>query len=121
LDTMSIIQRIHVVLAEKGISKSAFYDGAGLTSGGFSMWKTGRATPSKRSLERIADFLGVTLEWLETGTGQKEKPTTVLGDGLNDSQRAVLRLFDSLDDQEKRALLAMARGLISSRQSPGDL
>jgi transcriptional regulator with XRE-family HTH domain len=121
MDNTAIIRRINVLLAEKGISKSQFYSDCGVTSGNYSVWNTGKAAPSRRSIERIANYLNTTPEYLLTGEGQKEKPAPIKEDGLSEEQIKVLRLFDSLTPQEQRALLATARGLIASRQDPDSL
>lgn len=115
---MTMTQRINALLAEKGIGKYDFYRACRISSGAFSMWHTGRTVPSKKSLEAIADYLNTTVEYLLTGKGPKEKPASQKEDGLTEAQASVLRLFDSLTEQEQRALLAMARGLIASRQDP---
>ena len=117
---MTITERISALLKEKKIPKTTFYRECRISSGSYSMWNTGKISPTDTSLRIIADYLNTTVEYLKTGEGKKEKPVQAM-DGLTESQIAVLRLFDSLDEQEQRALLATARGLIASRQAPDDL
>lgn len=45
----------------------------GLTTATISNWKAGRYTPKADKLQKIADYFGVTLEYLMTGTEPAEK------------------------------------------------
>ena len=40
----------------------------GITKSTFSDWKTGRSKPKQDKLQKIADFFGVTLDYLMNGT-----------------------------------------------------
>lgn len=71
-------KNINVILAERGISKAQFYADINITAGAFYQWMNGLANPSPETLQRIADYLGVTPATL---TAPKEKPTAQ-GDGL---------------------------------------
>lgn len=67
-----------VVLAELGMSK-----------GNLGKWRDGR-TPKADGLVKIADYFGVTTDFL-TGKGQKEKPADDGGPETLDELREVLR------------------------------
>ena len=41
--------------------------GAKITKSTFSDWKAGRYTPKQEKMQKIADFLGVTVEYIKTG------------------------------------------------------
>ena len=120
MDNMPIIKRIDGLLKEKGIGKMKFYEECRISSGTFSMWKNNIVSPSETSLRIMSQYLNTTVEYLKTGLGQKEKPSPIV-EGLTEAQEKVLRLFDSMTDQEQRALLATARGLIAARQDQDDL
>ncbi len=49
------------------------YNACGITDAAVSQWRKGKTTPSSRSVSRIANFLGVSPDWLFTGIGT-EKP-----------------------------------------------
>ena len=76
-----IMERVEMLLDEKGISKMEFYAKTGINSGSASQWKTGMYSPSIRSVQKMAEFLGVTALYLITGDesakypGQKQKAT----------------------------------------------
>ncbi|MDR7815140.1 helix-turn-helix domain-containing protein [Lacrimispora sp.] len=46
---------------------------AGVTQTALSNWKSGRSTPSAKTLQKIADYFGVTVDYLMTGKGESEK------------------------------------------------
>ena len=73
----------------------------GFPSGMFSNWKAGRYTPKADKLQKIADFFGVTLEYLMTG---KEDAS---GHYLNpNTAKKAQELFD---DPNMRILFDAAR------------
>ena len=47
---------------------------AGVTQTALSNWKSGRSTPSSKTLQKVADYFGVTVDYLMTGRVEaKEK------------------------------------------------
>lgn len=50
----------------------------GLTTATISNWKAGRYTPKADKLQKIADYFGVTIEYLMTGENSSEVPSPVL-------------------------------------------
>lgn len=71
-DTKGILSRIDAELLDLNISKEKFYSESGVSSASYSQWNTGTHKPTKKKLKLAADYLGVTLEYLLTGEGQKE-------------------------------------------------
>lgn len=59
-----ITNRINAVLAERGIDKGTFYNDCKITSAAFSQWATGKTEPRMKTLKTIADYLGVSVEYL---------------------------------------------------------
>jgi len=76
------VNRINALLAEKGIEKRTFYSDCGITSSAFSQWATGKTTPREKKLREIAEYLGVTFEYLINE--KEETPTAFTDDGLTD-------------------------------------
>lgn len=74
MDNSSIIMRIEIRLKELGKTKSEFYKGAGITSATFSQWNTNLFSPSRRKLEGVAQFLGVSTDYL-LGKETEKAPT----------------------------------------------
>lgn len=46
---------------------------AGVTQTALSNWKSGRSTPTTKTLQKIADYFGVTIDYLMTGKEDIEK------------------------------------------------
>lgn len=57
----------------KGVTPYRVCKETGLTTATISNWKAGRYTPKADKLQKIADYFGVTLEYLMTGTEPAEK------------------------------------------------
>lgn len=109
-----IVSRINALLAEKGISKQQFYKDCQITSASYSLWNTGKTNPRTKNLEIIADYLGVTIEYLQTGLGQKRKPAHNV-DELDEETMELKEIWDTSDPDERHALLEMARLLKKRR------
>lgn len=59
---------------EKGIKDSDVVKSTGITKSTFSDWKSGRSKPKNDKLQKIADYFGVTVDYLTTGKEEiKEK------------------------------------------------
>lgn len=55
------------LLKERGLNSSDVSKATGITTGALSHWKNGRNTPKIDTLQKIANFLGVSLNYLTTG------------------------------------------------------
>lgn len=51
---------------------------AGVTQTALSNWKLGKSTPTTQTLQKIADYFGVTIDYLMTGKEELEKKETTL-------------------------------------------
>jgi len=67
-----ILERIEVELGKRGIAKYEFYKGSKVSSALYSNWNTKKAKPTRQMLSRIADYLGVSLEFLIYGKEENE-------------------------------------------------
>lgn len=94
----------NVVAAKNGVKSSGTVTG----------WKNG-AIPRESALTRLADYFGVTVEYLLTGEGQKEK-LTIQGEGELDKDTIELtEIWNTSDADERTALLEMARFIRKKR------
>ncbi len=59
------------LLKEHGITAYKVAQDTGITTATLSSWKKGRYTPKREKLQKIADYFGVTVDYLMTG---KEEP-----------------------------------------------
>lgn len=69
------LERIVAELKEKGLKKTDLTTHLGMVNSAFGNWLAGRNTSYHRYLHGIADFLGVSVEYLKGETDQKEKPS----------------------------------------------
>ena len=84
---------------EKGFRDSDVCKGTGISSATMSEWKKGRYTPKLDKLTRIAEFLGVSVEYIRTGTEPGARHT--------DTERIAQWIFDNRD---MRLLFESAQG-----------
>lgn len=61
------------LLKERGVTAYKVAKESGVTQTALSNWKTGKSTPTTKTLQKIADYFGVTIDYLMTG---KERQTT---------------------------------------------
>lgn len=63
------------LLKEKNLKGADVTRATGIASSTLTDWKKGRYTPKQDKLQKIADFLGVSLEYLTTGKEKEWEPT----------------------------------------------
>jgi len=75
---MTIYERIESLRKSKGLSQGKLEKQLGFSNGSISKWKN--STPKIERLQKLADFFGVSVEYLMTGKEdeQKEKDNTDL-------------------------------------------
>lgn len=66
------------LLQKYGVTAYKVSKETGVTQTSLSNWKSGRNTPSTKTLQRIADYFGVTVDYLMTGKEEPEKKETTL-------------------------------------------
>ncbi|MEE0222620.1 MAG: helix-turn-helix transcriptional regulator [Lachnospiraceae bacterium] len=65
----------------KGVKDSDVVKATGITKSTFSDWKSGRSKPKNDKLQKIADYFGVTIDYLMTGIeDKKESPVLTARD-----------------------------------------
>ena len=57
---------------ERGVKDADVVRETGITKSTFSDWKSGRSKPKNDKLQKIADYFGVTVDYLTTGIENKE-------------------------------------------------
>ena len=103
---------VYCALCEKnGLTPSGAASKIGFNRASVTVWKnTGRA-PKQELLLKIADFFGVTTDYLLTGDENKKAPTQE-GEreiGFDDFTYAFYEESKDLPDEKKKMLLEMAR------------
>ena len=98
------------LLNSTGLKAADVVRGTGLPSSLFSEWKRGKSNPKADKLQLIADFFGVSLEYLMTGKEKEGGETYYLNKETAKMAQAIF------ENKELRALFDTARDA-----SPDDL
>lgn len=96
---------------KKGVSPKRATEEIGLSNSITTKWKKTGATPKGETLSKIADYFGVTTDYLLTGEETKKAPTQE-GErkiGFDDFTYAFYEESKDLPDEKKKMLLDMAR------------
>lgn len=106
------------LLKEKNIKVADVTRATGIASSTFTDWKKGRYTPKQDKLEKIADYFGVSLDYLTKGEEKEWTPTLTEKDE-KDLDKKVENLLNAVDldaglmldgeimDDETREIFAM--------------
>ena len=114
LDVLPFILRYETILRERKIPKMKFYKDCKITDAAVSQWRSGKNHPALGTVERIAEYLSVTPEYLLTGeNGRNEKPATISDDGFSE----VDEVFRKLSPENREKLLEIARLYIESQHN----
>lgn len=96
------------LVESNGISTYKVSKETGIATATFSDWKSGKSIPKRDKLQKIADYFGVTLEYLTSGKEEIEF------DYLNEESRQIAK--DAYNNPELRILFNASKEV-----SPEDL
>ncbi len=95
------------LLEERNLKAADVCKGTGLPSSLFSEWKRGKSTPKADKIKKIADFFGVSAEYLMTG----EENTQIY---YTNEETAKLAQ-EMFEDEDMRSLFHMKRSMPPER------
>ena len=72
-----MVERIIKLMEEKGINGAELAKMIGLSHGVVSEWKKGKAKPGTEAIIKIANYFGVTTDYLLTGKTNNSRPTII--------------------------------------------
>ena len=81
------------LLQKYGVTAYKVSKATGVTQTSLSNWKSGRSTPSAKTLQKIADYFGVSIEYLMTGKEDIVEKETIL---TSKDERDIAKVLDSL-------------------------
>ena len=85
------------LLSEHGITAYKVAKATGITTATLTSWKKGRYTPKQEKLQKIADYFGVTIDYLMTGKEDpKEKAPELTTRDKRDIAKDVERIMEKL-------------------------
>jgi len=114
-----MLERLIQLIGEKHGATKELAEHLGLTGNNITNWKAGRSDAYRKYLPQIAEYYGVSLDWLSglsDDMGKKEKP-----DANNDTEPLTLdmqliQMLPKMSEQEKKMFLAQLKGVIASRE-----
>lgn len=91
------------LLEQRNLKAADVCKGTGLPSSLFSEWKRGKSTPKADKMKKIADFFGVSAEYLMTGEEKEDIPGYYIN---KETAKAAQEIFEN---KELRMLFDAAR------------
>lgn len=95
------------LLEYKGVTAYQVCRATGLTTASISNWKAGRYTPKTDKMQKIADFFGVSIEYLMTGRDTEK--TSDSGNKYYFSDETAELAQELFDNKDMRILFDAAR------------
>lgn len=92
----------------KGVKDADVVNATGITKSTFSEWKKGKYMPKIDKLKKIADYFGVSLEYLTTGKDDRFSDENIDLDIMlltNDNIRTLVERYNKLNDEKKDMLI----------------
>lgn len=97
-------QRLKNLRKQKDLTQTELANLLNLSHGAIAMWETGKRQPDNDTLLRIADFFGVTVDYL-LGRDEKTPPD----EDLSESEKLLLELFNRVPEEKQAVLLQLIR------------
>lgn len=105
-------EKVQELLNKNGLRISDLAKGTGIAYSVFTDWKAGRYTPKMEKRKKIADFFGVTLEYLDGDVQSNvHEPVYYL------NPETAMKAQEMYEDPEMRALFDMKRNMDPKRFS----
>ena len=111
-----------------GYKDSSVASRTGITKSTFSDWKAGRYVPKTDKMQRIANFLGVSIEYLMTGEEKEGGETYYLNEETSKMAQSIFEnkelrlLFDAAQDAQPEDLQTVHQMLLAlKRKERGDM
>lgn len=93
------------LLQKHGVSPYKVSKDTGVTQTSLSNWKTGKSTPTTKTLQRLADYFGVTLDYLMTGKEEpKEKSPELTARDEKDIAKTLNKVMEQFENNENGPL-----------------
>lgn len=105
------IERMLSLMQEKGITRRKMATDVGIGINQIKYWQDNGNVPNALTIEKIADRLGTTPDYLLGKTDKKEKPTADEGDEREELLKLLGRMFTNLSEEQKETVLRYAEFL----------
>lgn len=88
------------LLQRYGVTPYKVSKETGVTQTALSNWKSGRSTPSTQTLQKIADYFGVTIDYIMTGEEKRSSASELSARNERDIERDLKDTLGKLDSQD---------------------
>ena len=96
---MDTYDRIELLMQKNGMSAYKLSKATGISTGLISQWKSRAQQPSAAKLQKVADYFGVTVDYLINGDGQEKAPVLTKKDG-RDISKKMQETLAQLEEQQ---------------------
>lgn len=110
------------LLQKFGVTAYKVSKATGISQSSLSDWKLGKITPKTENMKKIADYFGVSLEYLMTGEEKDGGETYYLNDETTKIAQSIFEnkelrlLFDTACDAEPEDLMAVHNMLLALKR-----
>lgn len=108
---MSIYERIEKLRKLANLSQGKLEKELGFSNGSISKWRN--STPTPERLQKIADYFGVSVDYLMTGE-EKENKMPIFE--YSSDIMELIKLYSQLNKEQKSAILNMMRSFALTNQ-----
>lgn len=113
------MKMLREVRKAKGFTMKQLGEMVGVSESAISLYETGKREADFETLLKIGEILDCSVDYLLRGKEQKETPTPVSEDGLNEEQQELVNLFDAAPPALRSAALAVLRAAEERGKAPG--
>lgn len=105
---MGFPERLKELRLKKGLTQKEIAEQFGIKQPNYQQWESGKRKPSSETLEKFANFFGVTMDYL-SGKDDEDELSNVevlfrmASDGMTDEEKAAFReeLIDFMKERKK--------------------
>lgn len=116
---MDSIDKINLHLARLGMSGADLERKIGVSNSVYSQWNTKSTKPSKKSLMKVADALGVDVsELMPDSLDKKEKPSAE-SEELDETRRKINRFLDKATPSQRELILSFLETAMKMGENNG--
>ena len=103
---VSILDRIFFLIEHQGLTKKRVSEDLGLSASYFAERKYQNRAPSSSICQKIADYFGVSLSWILTGSEEQNS--------LDENLYILLKEIDSLSEKQKEFFIKSSSSFIQN-------
>lgn len=104
-------QRLKQLRKQKKLTQTELANELNLSHGAIAMWETDKRQPDNETLIRLADFFGVSVDYLLGRSEEKTPPD----DDLSEGEKKLVELATYLTDEEREEIIKYIDYLVSKR------